>query len=846
MALAPRLLRAAGRSIALAGVLWTPVTGFAWGGETARSSAIAYDNSFHKDFVMDAPWRVQDAQQAIPITIVLKDCDTDDIRELHWIHCWDVTGGGSTMLWNHGFNDERIGNDAPEANYWTYITTVTEGHPTLPDGTLLTAANLGYENGAAIQLKVTIYYKDDILNYTETRYLRVHVGTGRFPWAEGWYGGDLHYHTMYTNNVAEFGAPLPAVRATATAMGLDWLVTTDHSCDLDETGDGDLSYATVQWEYTLQSPAGTQTFNRDNRTYGGTWGALGADIADFQEGSFRFIRGEEVNLASIDPASRDKTLHALFVNAEYVHSPRSGSVGERPVSTSVSAGLDQLSADGFVFAAHPTSDLGQELGGVDYAVNGAPWGDADLAEALTAGGFLGLEGFNTRHTRRSEAVGGCPGIFDCDTNPWPDFDAGSSGPYPSKVFREIARWDSVLCSNVATWAEGPAGDGPRKVFFAGGSDAHGDFNYGTHLGSPNYATDNAIGKVQTVARVPGPYGPWNLPPAAEIMAAVRAGRTVVTDGPFLEIGIDGDNDGSWYGAADLQIGDAGSLTLGGSAAIEVRWASLPEWGPITAINLFAGTQAGLDLVFEEDPSGSGMGFEGGAQVSLAGLQPGCYFFRAECATSDGDAGHRAYTNPIWVQLEPTAVAVEDLAATVLGDAVHLTWRLAQEGLGDLDAVRVQRGASRQGPFCDCAGSPLVPQRDMRATDSDVSPGETYWYRLVLHGRDGTESLAGPISILVGAAPATCALYPPLVMAGGQAVQIRYRLADQDSPVQLRIYCPDGRLVRALASAYEAAGEHVRYWDLRGDTRRTAGRGVYFVRLTAGDHTMSRKLVLLHR
>ena len=87
-----------------------------------------YDNTYAKDFIMDAPWRVVDAQTPIPITIILKDCDVDDIRELHWIRCRDVTGSSATTLWEHDFGDEQIGDDASESDYWTYVTLVTEGH----------------------------------------------------------------------------------------------------------------------------------------------------------------------------------------------------------------------------------------------------------------------------------------------------------------------------------------------------------------------------------------------------------------------------------------------------------------------------------------------------------------------------------------------------------------------------------------------------------------------------------------------------------------------------------------------------------------------------------------------
>jgi hypothetical protein len=587
-----------------------------------------YENSYAKDFIMDAPWRVMDANTPIPLTIILKDCDVDDIRQLHWIRCWDVSGGGNTLLWDHSFGDERIGDDATEANYWTYITTVTEGHPSLPNGTLLTPTNLGYGPGAAIQLKVSIYYKDDIFNYTETKYLRVRVGGGPFPWPSGWYGGDCHFHTMYTNNLAESGAPVPAVRRAAAAMGLQWLLATDHSCDLDETGDGSYSYATQQWEYTLQTPSGIQTFTRNNGVYGSMWNSLGADLGDAQGADLRLVRGEEVNLASIDSDTPGKTLHAIFGNSDYISSPWSGSIGEQPVSPSVPDGVNQVTAGGFVFAAHPLYDLGA-------AVNGAKWGDEDIATALGFPAFLGIEAFNSREVLRSTN----------ETNPWADFDGGSPAdrPYPTELLEGITLWDDLLRANLGSGS---------KVFLAGGSDAHGDFNYATYLSLDSYATDNAIGKVQTVAHVPGPYAPGNLPPAGEIMNAIRLGRIVATDGPFVEIGVDRDYDGDWYETGDLQIGDDGTATTGTWLPLRVRWASLSEFGPITSIKVYVGDAAQTNPLLQIDPSAPGQGYSGEATLDL-GIHffVGPRYFRAECLTADGGAGHRAYANPIWITFE---------------------------------------------------------------------------------------------------------------------------------------------------------------------------------------------------
>ncbi len=649
----------------------------------AKPLSPAYENTYAKDFIMDAPWRVTDDDTPIPLSVILKDCDTDDIRQLHWIRCWDVTAGGSTLLWDHDFGDERIGDDPAEANYWTYITTVTEGHAGLPDGTLLTPAHLGYGSGAAIQLKMSVYYRDDFFNYTETRYLRVHVGYGAYPWPSEWYGGDVHYHTMYTNNVAEFGSPLPAVRGAAAAVGLHWLITTDHSCDLDETGDGAWSYATPAWEYTLQTPAGIQTFLRDNTQYGNTWNAIGADVLEFQGPDLRIVRGEETNLASIDDDSPGKTLHAVIANAAYVYSPWCGTVGERPVFPNVPDGLAEVGGGGFAFAAHPMYDLGADFSGFDFAVNGALWGDMDIASGLQFPAFLGLEAFNTRETRYSTN----------ETNPWGDFDAGVAPdrPYPLELSEGIALWDTLLRSGLGN---GPLRSEPRRIFLAGGSDAHGDFNFGSYFSLDNYATDNAIGKVQTVAHVPGPYAPGDLPPAEAIMEAVKLGHFIATDGPFLEIGLDRDGDGGWYDAQDLQTGDAGTALPEVPLPLRIRWASLPDFGPISNIRILAGDPGQTTALFSFDPSASGEGFLGETSFDLGGHGfSGPYYFRAECLTSDGDAGHRAYSNPIWITFEESAQVVNASAAfrLRLGASVPnpfqafttITFSLSEPGVPDL-------------------------------------------------------------------------------------------------------------------------------------------------------------------
>jgi hypothetical protein len=610
---------------------------------SAAGAQDRYDNTWMKDFMMDAPWRVKNAGTAIPLTIILKDCDADDIRQLHWIRCWDVTGGGEVMLWNHDFGDEQIGNDVYEHNFWTYITTVTEGHPTLPDGTLLTPSNLGHGTGDAIQLKMSVYYRDDIFNYTETRYLRVHVAPAGYPWPTGWYGGDTHFHTMYTNNIAEYGAPVPAVAMTGEAMGLSWLTTTDHSCDLDETGDGSFSYATTHWEYTIQDQTGSHTVYRNNTSFGSSWNALGDDVSTFDSPAFRIYRGVEINLASIDSDTYNKTLHCLFYNEAYISSPLSGALGERPVTPSLPDGIAQLSGTGFAYAAHPLSDLGAEWGGIDWTVNGAMWGDEDLDYAVGQDAFRGLEAFNTRPTR-----------FSSDQmNPWNDFDAGETpdGAYPQELLQGISTWDGLIADGL---------DPLHKTFLAGGSDAHGDFNYAPTLSLDSYATDNAIGKVQTVAHVPGPYGPGSLPPIGEILAAYRAGHTVVTDGPFVMLGVDATGDNDLDDPDDLIVGEDGTWDANDALPIVLTWASTTEFGQIAEVKLVGIDAGGAVTLALFDPRMTSQGYGGATVIEFPPESfDGMRAFRVECSTGATGDDFRAYANPVWVEFDATDVAHGD-------------------------------------------------------------------------------------------------------------------------------------------------------------------------------------------
>ncbi len=51
------------------------------------------------------------------------------------------------------------------------------------------------------------------------------------PYPVDWHGGELHCHSDYSNDPVEYGAPLNVLQEAGTALGMGYVVCTDHSYD---------------------------------------------------------------------------------------------------------------------------------------------------------------------------------------------------------------------------------------------------------------------------------------------------------------------------------------------------------------------------------------------------------------------------------------------------------------------------------------------------------------------------------------------------------------------------------------------------------------------------------------
>jgi flagellar hook assembly protein FlgD len=67
---------------------------------------------------------------------------------------------------------------------------------------------------------------------------------------------------------------------------------------------------------------------------------------------------------------------------------------------------------------------------------------------------------------------------------------------------------------------------------------------------------------------------------------------------------------------------------------------------------------------------------------------------------------------------------------------------------------------------------------------------------------------------------------------------------ESGEASLAVYSLSGQRIRTLVSGKMDAGRHAVVWDGRDDRLRSVSSGVYFARITAGEMTAVRKMLLM--
>ncbi len=161
----------------------------------------------------------------------------------------------------------------------------------------------------------------------------------------------------------------------------------------------------------------------------------------------------------------------------------------------------------------------------------------------------------------------------------------------------------------------------------------------------------------------------------------------------------------------------------------------------------------------------------------------------------------------------------------------VSWSSA--GLGEV-GYNVYRCGSTPS-FVKLNSSPL---EELSYCDNNVEAGAPYQYKLGLVFEDGEEVLLGPLSVTTRIMPRVFSVSQNFPNPVNKETVIQYAVAS-NAKVALRVYDIAGRVVETLVDAEQAPGIYSVAWN-----SEDAAKGVYFYRLTAGDFSQTRKMVVV--
>jgi hypothetical protein len=489
------------------------------------------------------------------------------------------------------------------------------------------------------------------------------------PSFPGLYSGDTHVHTEYTHSLPEYGGPLEMYAAAAKASGLDWATFTDHASAFDSAENladfnRSSTFPPFQPRHATSPTAKWDELVRRTRVLAAAPGRR-----------FVPIVGAEVDVRVPSNEGHDDYFCHLLVYGHARPIPAEGANGLdwRIAGVTLKRGERGASGRGDVYGADTLS-----LEGLLTGLAQGRFGDLYGAESLVAClahpinrqdrfkpnpfhmGVWWRWGFDDEPDELPALYAPAPGRLGVSAF---EIFNGNTVPYSVEVDPSVPYWDSIL-------AEGLRMRPPRRNAIIGGTDSHGDFTSSpvrdsvVALSALHFfrkPDGDGFGTVRTLAACPRGLT------EAGVLAAIRDGQSVVTNGPALVVGVDRDGDGQLVVGRDAlpstREGDEVAVDGTGTLDLDLAWRSTEEFGPVEEVRLVLGRSTGPRVVWSARPAGV-EGFEGTARVGLAvGDLPEWSYARAECVTRSGldvvkhgrllrRVERRAYTNPVWVHRRP--------------------------------------------------------------------------------------------------------------------------------------------------------------------------------------------------
>jgi hypothetical protein len=192
--------------------------------------------------------------------------------------------------------------------------------------------------------------------------------------------------------------------------------------------------------------------------------------------------------------------------------------------------------------------------------------------------------------------------------------------------------------------------------------------------------------------------------------------------------------------------------------------------------------------------------------------------------------------------QPQGLAGEQV---VTPEGLTLSWFSNAEP--DLGGYAVYRGLSAD--FTPGPGNLIASPGDTTAFDDEWRWNSGYYYKvsaLDIHGNESPHAILEPADVTgVGGArpPSATYLAQNFPNPFSPSTMISFGLAKAGN-VSLRVYDVSGKLVRVIVEGQRPARHYEVAWDGKDQRGAPVASGVYFYRLTGGDHSHTRKMVLL--
>jgi hypothetical protein len=220
-----------------------------------------------------------------------------------------------------------------------------------------------------------------------------------------------------------------------------------------------------------------------------------------------------------------------------------------------------------------------------------------------------------------------------------------------------------------------------------------------------------------------------------------------------------------------------------------------------------------------DTGGDAMGVTvNGSQVFVADEMNGVYILRFD---------------------ETTEVLITGFDAVALDGVVRLSWRITADE--SIDGLKILRETLNGGHAVVIPAEGLLPSHATAHKDTDINPGETYYYRLIVVKSDGSEVVSHKLQVRTKAG--RLVLNQNFPNPFNPSTTISFTLPAR-SHVNLSIYNIEGKLVETITNGILDEGFKEYLWNGTDSEGAALSSGVYFYRLHAGKKTITKKMVLL--